>query len=202
MTALPISTPAGVLRQIPSDALAAPGEDQRTARLTLDRLLRLGAALWVGVMAGFFWSFTNVVMPGLVDTDPLAAMAAMQAINDNVRNAVFAVVFFGAPLWCLALIGRALVRRADPATWVALAAALVYLLGVFGVTFRFNVPLNEDLAALDPTLAANAPLMTTYIEDWTAWNDVRTIAAIIAFVVLAATLLPRRGRLVPDGSPA
>lgn len=157
-----------------------------------DRLLRLAAAVWLAVMAGFFWSFSVVVMPGLDQTDPLTALAAMQAINRAVGNAFFAVGFFGAPLVCLLLLGRAIVRRRDLRAWLAAVGGLIYLAGAFGVTVAFNVPLNDDLARLDPVNAANAPLMTHYIEDWLAGNHLRTLTSLLAALVLAASLVSER----------
>lgn len=161
---------------------------------TLDRALRLLCLLWVGVMAGFFWAFSVVVVPGLADADPLAALAAMQAINRAVDNALFFAGFFGAPFLCLLLIARGLVRRGDRAARVALAGAVVYLVGVFGVTVGFNVPLNDDLAPLDPTRPENAAAMTAYLADWRVWNDVRTGTGLAAAALVAASLAVGRAR--------
>lgn len=161
-----------------------------------DRSLQLVATVWVGVMAGFFWAFTAVVMPGLDadETAPLVAMEAMQGINDVVRSAQFAVFFFGAPLLCLALAARAALRRDSLWRLAEAAGAILYVLGVFVVTFARNVPLNDDLAALDAADPANGPTMAIWIEDWTAWNDVRTIAGLLAFALLAASLVFGQGR--------
>lgn len=169
---------------------------------TIDRALRLLCLLWVGAMAGFFWAFSVVVMPGLTTIDPLAAMASMQAINDAVQNAAFFVGFFGAPVFCVLVVVRALVRRRGLAGWAALAGGVVYVGGVFAVTVGFNVPLNEELAALDPTRAENARAMAVYLEDWTFWNDVRSVAGLVAFGLLAASIRPGRGREVGHGATA
>lgn len=170
------------------------------ALAALDRLLPALAALWVGVMAGFFWAFTAVVMPGLAaeETAPLAVLAAMQGINDVVRNAQFALFFFGAPILCLLLLGRAVRRRDSLWRLVEAMAAALYVVGVFVVTFAFNVPLNDDLGELEAADPANAPAMAVYIDDWTAWNDVRTAAALVAFVLLAASLAFGRARRSPE----
>ena len=160
----------------------------------LDRVLRFLCTFWVGIMAGFFFAFTTLVMPGLDATEPLAAMGAMQAINDAVSNALFALGFFGAMVLCVAVILRSLVRRSGFSSWAALAGAVVYVIGVFGVTVGFNVPLNESLAVLDPTLPENALAMTTYIEDWSFWNDVRTFSNVLSFGLLASSVAFGRDR--------
>lgn len=154
----------------------------------LDRTLRVLGTLWVGTMAGFFFAFSFVVMPGLDATEPLAAMAAMQAINEAIANAAFALGFFGAAALALALVASGLTRRRRPAL-VGLLAAVIYLTGVFGVTVTVNVPLNDELATLDATLPANAPAMVEYIREWNARNHVRTAAGLVAFGLLAASLL-------------
>lgn len=139
-------------------------------------------------MAGFFFAFTAVVMPGLDATEPLEAMSAMQAINDAARNPLFGIGFFGAMVLCVAVILVSLVRPGGSPSWAALAGAVIFIVGVFGVTLGFNVPLNETLATLNPALPENAPAMTAYIEDWSFWNNVRTFAGVLAFGLLASSI--------------
>ena len=156
--------------------------------MTLSSWLRLACAIWVGVMAGFFFAFSFVVMPGLGAMEPPAALATMQAINLAVRNAVFALGFFGALILCVAVALHAFLRRDYPACWLALAAAAIYLVGAFGVTSLFNVPLNGEIAPLDPALPANAGAMVSYIAEWTLWNHLRTLASLAALVLLLLSL--------------
>jgi uncharacterized membrane protein len=44
----------------------------------------------------------------------------------------------------------------------------------------FNVPLNNKLAATGAKSAEGASVWKTYLSAWTAWNHVRTIAALLA----------------------
>ena len=96
--------------------------------------------------------------------------------------------FFGSMVLCLAVILVSLLRRGGSPSWAALAGAAIYVVGVFGVTVGFNVPLNETLATLDPSLPENASAMAAYIEDWTFWNDVRTLANVLAFGLLTSSI--------------
>ena len=59
-----------------------------------------------------------------------------------------------------------------------LAGALLYLAGSFLVPIVFNVPRNDALASVDPSSAAGAALWASYLTAWTAWNHVRTAAAL------------------------
>jgi uncharacterized membrane protein len=156
------------------------------------RSIHAAAIVWFGVMAGFFWSFSVVVMPGLNDADPLAAMRSMQAINDGVQNMMFAIGFFGAPLLCILMVLHSIARFQGIPSAMILGASIVYLLGVFSVTFLFNVPLNQDLAAVDASSASNATLMVDYIEDWTIWNHVRTGASLLSLFLLGGALMISR----------
>jgi uncharacterized membrane protein len=119
----------------------------------------------------------------------------MQSINDTVRNPVFALSFFGA---LLALpVAAALHARVHPARarWLT-AAAILYVVGGFGVTFAFNVPLNDELAALDLASASPAEVAgarSDYEDAWNAWNAVRTVASTLALICVAAAALSRSG---------
>jgi len=78
------------------------------------------------------------------------------------------------------------------------AAAMLYLAGGVGVTFAFNVPLNQDLAGLDLATAAPAQLAEArqdYEGTWNAWNTARTVASTAALVcIVAAALSPATPR--------
>jgi uncharacterized membrane protein len=70
-----------------------------------------------------------------------------------------------------------------------LAASLIYLISVIGVTMVFNVPLNDALAPLAPASPEAAELWTRYLRKWTFWNHLRTIAPIVSAVLFVAGLL-------------
>ena len=69
-----------------------------------------------------------------------------------------------------------------------LSGGLVYLIGTILVTMAFNVPRNNALAAADPQSGLGARLWAGYITSWTAWNHVRTAAALAAAVLLTPAL--------------
>ncbi len=152
--------------------------------------------IWTGVMAGFFWAFTVVVMPGLeeAETTPAAAMEAMQGINAVVQSALFGLFFFGAPLLCILVIAHAAIVRDSVWRWIEAAAAAIYILGVPVVTFTQNIPLNDELDTLDPAIPADAARMGQWISDWSTWNDVRTITGLIATALFTIALVQRAKR--------
>ncbi len=146
------------------------------------------AAIGSGVMAGFFFAFSNTVMAALRRQPAPHGIAAMQAINVTVLNPLFFLVFFGTALICLGLAVIAIVRGPAHAP-LLLAASLAYLVGCIGVTMACNVPLNNALAAADPASALAADLWSRYLRVWTAWNHLRTVACLLAAVGFTVVLI-------------
>jgi hypothetical protein len=82
------------------------------------------------------------------------------------------------------------VRCRRPCRAPIIAAALVYLVGCFGVTVVFNVPMNEALAGMtSPSEATQRYWFETYVPRWTFWNSVRTGASAISAMLLLVGLL-------------
>jgi uncharacterized membrane protein len=152
-------------------------------------VLTLAAALGSGVVGGIFYGFSSFIMTALKRLPQTQGAAAMKMINVTVINPVFLLVFLGTALVCLLLAGGAFFDWNHPAAKLLLAASLFYLLGCFGVTLLSNVPLNNQLAAVDP--AEEAALWVRYLKIWTRWNHVRTFASILASLLFMLVLLGR-----------
>jgi uncharacterized membrane protein len=143
-------------------------------------VLAFVAALGCGLITGIFFAFSNFVMKSLTRLPPANGIAAMQAINVDVLNGWFFAAFFGTALCGLLLAVSSFFRWDRPDSIYLLTGSLLYLVGTILVTIIFNVPLNDALAAVDPTTADAGHLWTTYVKSWTAWNHVRTVAALAA----------------------
>ena len=144
-------------------------------------LCTLFATIGSGLMAGLFYSFSNVVMGALRRIPAPAGIAAMQSINVVVLNPLFFGLFFGTALLGLVLVVAALVGGAGTGSSSALGGGLVYLVGVIGVTITRNVPLNDRLAAVDASGPEGAAVWDDYLRRWTLWNHVRTVGALVSF---------------------
>lgn len=94
----------------------------------------------------------------------------------------------GTALLALALSFVFLPRLGTTGSRLILAAGLLYLIGVFGVTVAGNVPLNDGLAKLNPDSPETAAYWTKYLSTWTNWNHVRTVCAAVATVLYALAL--------------
>ena len=150
---------------------------------TLD-LLNLICCLGSGLMAGLFFVFSVCVMRALGTLPPAHGMAAMQSINVVVINPIFLSVFLGTAGLCVLAMILAFVRR-DAEMWETVAGSALYLIWVLFVTMRFNVPLNNTLARVSPQSTDAAPVWSDYLSRWTAWNHLRTVAALAAALSFA-----------------
>jgi uncharacterized membrane protein len=154
----------------------------------LDGLLLL-ASVGCGLNGGFFFAFSVVVMRALGKRPATEGIAAMQTINVVVLNPWFLGAFFGTAVLCIAAIVWAALDWAGWRSAWMLAGGVLYLVGTIWVTMRFNVPRNDALARATPSGADGAALWGDYLETWTAWNHVRTAAAILASCSFGVALL-------------
>jgi uncharacterized protein (TIGR02246 family) len=151
-------------------------------------LLTFVSALGSAVVAGIFFAFSTFIMRALARLPPAQGIAAMQSVNMAVINRWFFAVFFGTAVCCLVLAISCAFRWQRPASMYLLIGSMLYLVGTILVTIIFNVPLNNGLAAVDPTSADAGQIWTNYIKSWTAWNHVRTAAALVAAVSFTVAL--------------
>ena len=149
-------------------------------------VLILAGLLATALSAGFFYTYSISVMPGLAAADPFSAIRAMLGINAVFRSPIFAFAFFGSLVFPLAASLAAWIGRARQVAVLAFLSAALYGLGVFAVTFLVNVPLNEALAKANPTNDTAASVWANYYGPWTAWNHIRAVCASLAFGLFAA----------------
>jgi uncharacterized membrane protein len=126
-------------------------------------------------VAGIFFAFSSFVMPALARMPADRGIAAMQSINITAVRPVFMSVLFGTALLCLGL--TVVGFRALGAGYAVplLAGSLLYLAGVILLTMVVHVPLNDELATLDPVLPDSAAVWSQYLSRWGAANQLRWI---------------------------
>ncbi len=152
------------------------------------RVLTLTAALGCGLVGGMFFAFSTFIMKALNRLPPAQGIAAMQSINVTVINPLFMTAFFGTAAACAILTISSLLSWHRAGNTFLLVGCLLYLFGSILVTFAFNVPRNDALAAVDPASAEGARLWAGYVPGWTVWNHVRTAAALAAAAALSIAL--------------
>jgi len=150
----------------------------------LASLLAWASTLGTALMAGVFFAFSSFVMPALGRLPAAQGIATMQAINRTAMQKPFLSTFLATGLVCLLLAGLSIAGWADVRARYRFAGCLLFLVGTFTVTRVANVPRNQAVDALDPSSAQAATYWLTYLSEWTAWNHVRTVAALVALVLL------------------
>jgi len=158
--------------------------------LSMKTLALLGSVILTGLSAGLFYAWSVSVIPGTKRLIDLTYLETMQSINRAILNPAFFLVFFGS----LVLLGlsTALEFPAQKTAFgLMLAATVVYLIGMVGVTGLGNVPLNNRLDGLQLGGASTAQLaeFRTYYETrWNRLHTLRTVFGVLSFVLAVLAL--------------
>lgn len=141
----------------------------------------------VGFIAGLFFTWANAVMPGMKQLNDINFIAAMKAMNKEIQNLYFFLLFFGAlicPVILLLLQDR---NNADVSWYLLLFSISIYTVGVLLITIIGNVPLNENL---DKFNCANATpdemkaIRKSFEYSWNRLNLFRAVSSGISFILL------------------
>jgi uncharacterized membrane protein len=151
-------------------------------------LLIWASALGALVIAGVFFAFSNFIMPAFARLSASQGMPVMQSINITVLNPLFLSIFTGTAVLICMLAAMAVFGYASAGTLRIVAAALIYIIGCFGVTMMLNVPLNDALDKTDSLSAEGAAFWADFLISWTFWNSVRTFASLAAGALLISAL--------------
>ncbi|MEM8580316.1 MAG: anthrone oxygenase family protein [Pseudomonadota bacterium] len=143
------------------------------------------SVLAYALVAGVFLAFSDFIMRSLASTEGNGGAEAMQIINREVFRWIFMALFLGMSGVSVFLAGYAWVALEGQEGALVLLAALVYLVGCFGVTIVFNVPMNEAFAGMElNSKGTRSYWFETYLPRWTFWNSVRSGAAALSAALL------------------
>lgn len=134
---------------------------------------------------GFFFAWSVSVILGTKKVADLTYLETMQSINREILNPVFFIVFFGSLLTLI--LSTYLQFNNKTVFGLVLASTIVYLIGTFGVTAFGNVPLNNELEALNISrlnLIELKDFRAYYESAWNHYHGIRTIANMISFILL------------------
>jgi uncharacterized membrane protein len=158
----------------------------------MDQLMPIvGTAALLGsaLVGGVFFAFSSFVMKALSRLPAAEGIAAMQSINVVVINPSFLGAFIGTAALSLGAMVVAVAGWGRPSAILLIGGAVFYLVGTFLVTALANVPLNDQLAALSVNEPGAAEIWGRYVARWTAWNHVRTAAAMVAALLYTLGLI-------------
>ena len=160
--------------------------------MTLSNITLLGAATFVGLMAGLFYSYSCSVTIGLSKLPDDQYIAAMQSINRSIQNPVFFISFFGALILPPIATYLNYSQKSSTVFWLLLTATIIYLAGSFGVTAFGNIPLNNALESFNLSAASKEAISIQRVNfepGWNTLNTIRTISAIISFILILLACL-------------
>ena len=139
-----------------------------------------------GLVTGLLFAFSNFVMRALATLPDDKGMSVMQRVNETILNPVFLVLFLGTPILCSIIVFESILQPGSSGSLFLLTGALAYLIGPFGITVLFNVPLNNKLAEAELSVASE--VWPVYQKQWQRWNHVRTCIGVVSIILLAIGL--------------
>ncbi len=151
------------------------------------------ATLLCGLVAGLLYGYDCSVNIGLGNLSDRAYLDAFQSINKAIQNPYFFTSFIGT-LVVLLLTTWYSYAKMPSAFYLLLAATIVYVVGVLGVTAFGNIPLNEALANFDLTTANEQAIAEHRLKFESAWNTfhrIRTLAAVVSFSCLILSIIKK-----------
>jgi len=137
-------------------------------------------------VTGLLFAFSNFVMKALADLPTEHGMFAMQRINKTILNPLFFVLFFGTPLLCALIALGTFKEIGELGPTLLCLGAITYLVGPFGITMLFNIPLNDRLAKATSNEAQRE--WPEYQRKWQRWNHIRSYVGILSVFLLATGL--------------
>jgi len=153
--------------------------------LNLTRASLVGGAL----MAGTFFVFSVMVMPGLRRLPPLDGLRSMQEINRVVNDRpLFASMFVVAGLLSFAVAVSTIWTWDQPGAGLRLAGGLANGLGSFVFTMAFHIPRNNTLDKIDPAASDAATKWSDFYDAWVPGNHVRGASSTAAVILLMLAL--------------
>lgn len=155
------------------------------------------ATLTTGLIAGVFYAYAVSVDLGLAQQPDASYVATMNAISERIENPLFFASFLGAVVFLLAALAAHYSQR--PRTgrfWLVALACVLYIGGGFLLTMVVNVPMTQELAAVDSNAPARvlAEARAAFEGPWYFWNWVRTVFSTLAFLALICACLLRENR--------
>jgi uncharacterized membrane protein len=150
------------------------------------KMLLFFTILLSGLVAGLFYAYSCSVNNGLKNLPDVAYLKAMQSINIAIQNPLFFTSFLGLPVLLIITVFKYYHAGVNTSFFLILGAAILYVIGVVGITILFNVPLNETLAEFNMEEASPgevSAMRLLFEKPWNAFHMIRTIASVISFAL-------------------
>lgn len=155
-------------------------------------LLCAASVLAYAIIGGVFLAFSDFLMRSFNLVKGQGGIEAMQVLNVEIMRSVFMVLFIGLVPVSLVIAVYAGLAVEGTASWLLMLAGSVYLVGVFAVTAFGNVPLNNQLAGIDPAAPQTREFWNqSYMTRWVSLNTLRSAACLLASALTLGALVVR-----------
>lgn len=147
--------------------------------------------LFAGLMAGLFYAWSISVTPGFAKVSDKSYLESFQSMNRAILNPVFFIPFMGLALLLPLASYLMYSSPQDAKFWFVLASTGLYLIGIMGVTIFGNVPLNDQLEALNISkmdAEQMAQFRSVFEAKWNALNWIRTAVSSLVMALLVAAI--------------
>ena len=145
--------------------------------------------LVLGVMAGFFWTYSFNVNYAMLEVSGEYYATMQSLFNVNVRHVMFFSFFFGGGAFGVLAVLINLKHTRHFSFWLITLATVIYILGIIVYTREVNLPLNYYTESWDPK---NLPEDWQSIRDqWNQTNLIRVGTSLSAFSLAIIALLSR-----------
>jgi len=157
--------------------------------LTIQNILFFLSVLLSALITGLLYGYACSVNPGLSKLTDSEYLKAMQSINKEILNPYFFISFAGT-LFILPIATWYSRSHASPACfYVLLAATVIYVAGVVGVTVFGNIPLNNALAKFDVSNADITSLSQQRAAFESGWNKFHLLRTIFSILTTALAII-------------
>ena len=143
------------------------------------------------LVMGFIFTYSIVVMPGLSKLSDKEFLKAFQATDAVIQNKqpIFMLTWIGSIVSVLSLILISITYVGLSETWLIVLVALIYLLGVQGITIFIHLPLNNQIQKLNLEKLKDENLRDERLNFENKWNFFNNIRTTIAFFVSLTLLI-------------
>ena len=143
------------------------------------------------LVTGFIFTYAIIVMPGLSKLSDKEFLKAFQVTDAVIQNKqpIFMLIWVGSIVSILSLILISIAYVGLSETWLIVLVALIYLLGVQGITILIHLPLNNQIQKLNLEKLKDENLKNERLNFETKWNFFNNIRTTIAFFVSLTLLI-------------
>ncbi len=129
----------------------------------LQNMLIALVILFMGIMAGFFWTYSFNINFATANLDGESYAIIQSLFNENVRHSMFFTFFMGSGAIAAIATLTQLPQWKRPTFWLLATATVTYIAGIIIFTQQVNLPLNAYTESWNPELN---PIYWTTIYDF------------------------------------